>query len=212
MKSRFSVVYANHLFLALKRNDLLRSFLIKKLFGVIGTAVFVYSSCFVLEILLVDEVWKLAEIKKNFLFITTFFLAISSSFSQSVLNRDMKEYLILPFSLNCVACVLLFLSFFGFRNFIYYIGILTVGLFIELNILRLLIYLLLLTAFFNLILLRFKKKELIIISSLLVGYLLFRVTSKSIMESFLVFGTMSFGVLLLIAVLFREIRKKYNFK
>lgn len=213
MKKKLAFIYIGHFVLALQRDHLLFSFILKKTLNVIGASLIIVASYFLIKFLHLKKGLDLNNIRGDFYFIITFFMAILSSISKtSPLMKPMKEYLLIPFSLSNISSTVLLLSLFELNKVLYYLYILIIGSFIEISISELLIYLLISQVLLNFNILHFKKMEILISLNLLVGYLLYYFIDSTNSNSFLSFTIMLPILLLLTFVLFKSIKNKFNFK
>lgn len=212
MKKKVIFIYINHFIIALKRNNLLFSYILKKVLNVIGGSLFIFVLYFVIKILNEKNI-SIENLAKNFYFIIGFFLAILNSVSKtSPLTKNMKEYLLLPFSLNEISLTITLLSLFEIDRILYYLYILIIGSIVEVNLFQLITYLFSIQMLFSLNIIYFKKMIFLVTFNVVIGYISFQIVNLICFNNFFNQIIMFIVPFILFYVLYRTLKNKFNFK
>ena len=171
MKNFLVFIYIKHFTLFVFRNNLVSSYLVKKLIHIFGFSLFTIFTYLISKNLEHGGELEQKSLKIGLYLLITFFLAILASITKtSPILKSMKEYLLMPYSVNNISLSILLLSIFELDYIFYYSYILVIGWFIEINIIELFFYIMIIQNLFFLTLLYVKRILLIFLINFLIGF------------------------------------------
>jgi hypothetical protein len=212
LKKKLIFLFINHFIIALKRNNLLFNYILKKTINIIGASLFILVLFYVIKVLNEKNI-SIDNLEKNFYFVVGFFWAILNSVSKtSPLTKNMKEYLLLPFSLNEISLTIILLSLFEIDRILYYLYILIIGSFIEVNLFQLITYLFSIQMLFSFNIIYFNKMIFLVVSNIVIGYISFQVVNLICLNNLFNQIIMFIVPFFLFYIIYRILKNKFNFK